>query len=138
MRLDADLNNMRWKIRPEEVLLEVGKSYGSKIGLQKITDVDFYTVNHNTFSVCELVHEQVTFQSFGLRSGRASITSSNSLLPSQVFTTVGIYKGSRVAIKKVTKKKVDINKKLLWEIKQVRKSPESPEGCRYVSTTLAT
>jgi len=28
-------------------------------------------------------------------------------------------KGSRVAIKKVVKKKVDLNKKLLWEIKQV-------------------
>lgn len=57
-------------------------------------------------------------QNFGLTSGRASITSCNSLLPSQIFTTVGIYKGSRVAIKKITKKKVDITKKLLWEIKQ--------------------
>lgn len=28
-------------------------------------------------------------------------------------------KGSRVAIKKVIKKKVDLHKKLLWEIKQV-------------------
>lgn len=38
-----------------------------------------------------------------------------------MFTTVGIYKGERVAIKKVTKKKVvDVTKKLLWEIKQVR------------------
>ncbi|GJQ80786.1 hypothetical protein Trydic_g9377 [Trypoxylus dichotomus] len=101
MRLTADLNNMRWKIRPEEVLLEVGRPFGSRTGLQKITEVDFYT-------------------SFGLRSGRGSITSCNSLLPSPVFTTVGIYKGSRIAIKKISKKKVDINKKLLWEIKQVR------------------
>lgn len=44
MRLAADLNNMRWKIRPEEVLLEVGRPFGSKTGLQKITEVDFYTV----------------------------------------------------------------------------------------------
>lgn len=58
-------------------------------------------------------------QSYGLRSGRASITSTNSL-QAKIFTTVGIHKGNRVAIKKISKKKVDINKKLLWEIKQVR------------------
>lgn len=39
MRLAADLNNMSWKIRPEEILIEVGKTYGSKLGLQKITEV---------------------------------------------------------------------------------------------------
>lgn len=44
MRLAADLNNMRWKIRPEEVLLEVGRPFGSKTGLQKITEVDFYNL----------------------------------------------------------------------------------------------
>lgn len=36
-----------------------------------------------------------------------------------VFYFRAIAKGSRVAIKKVVKKKVDLNKKLLWEIKQV-------------------
>ncbi|RZC42287.1 Pkinase Tyr and/or ANF receptor domain containing protein [Asbolus verrucosus] len=96
MRIAADLNNMSWRIRPEEVIIEVGKPFGSKLALQKLTE------------------------SYGLRSGRASITSTNSLQTGKVFTTVGIYKGSRVAIKKITKKKVDINKKLLWEIKQVR------------------
>lgn len=88
---------MSWRVRPEEVLLEFGKQFGSKLGLQKINE-----------------------QSFGIRSGRPSITSCESVPPSQVFTTIGIYKGNRVAIKKVTKKKVDITKKLLWEIKQVR------------------
>lgn len=41
MRLSADLNNMSWRVRPDEVLLEVGKPYGSKLGLQKINDVNF-------------------------------------------------------------------------------------------------
>ncbi|KAI4466754.1 guanylyl cyclase [Holotrichia oblita] len=121
MRLAADLNNMRWKIRPEEVLLEVGRPFGSKTGLQKITEVDFYTVMlSQDFGLKGNCENCIFSQSFGLRSGRGSITSCNSLLPSPVFTTVGIYKGSRVAIKKISKKKVDINKKLLWEIKQVR------------------
>ncbi|XP_017304012.1 atrial natriuretic peptide receptor 1-like [Diaphorina citri] len=51
---------------------------------------------------------------------RKSNDSNCSLLGAHVYTNVGIYKGSRVAIKKVVKKKVDVNKKLLWEIKQVR------------------
>lgn len=59
------------------------------------------------------------FQTYGLTSCRASITSCNSLQAIKIYTTVGIYKGSRVAIKKVVRKKVDINKKLLREIKQV-------------------
>lgn len=42
MRLVADLNNMSWKIRPEEVHLDVGKPFGSKTGLQKITEVYMY------------------------------------------------------------------------------------------------
>ncbi|KAJ3648141.1 hypothetical protein Zmor_019964 [Zophobas morio] len=95
MRIAADLNNMSWRIRPEEVLIEIGKPFGSKLALQKPPET------------------------FGLRSARASITSTNSI-QTKIFTTVGIYKGNRVAIKKISKKKVDINKKLLWEIKQVR------------------
>lgn len=39
MRLSADLNNMSWRVRPEEVLLEVGKACGSKVTLQKLSDV---------------------------------------------------------------------------------------------------
>ena len=45
-------------------------------------------------------------QQFGVSSGRASIASCTSLPPTQVFTTIGIYKGERVAIKKIAKKKV--------------------------------
>lgn len=97
MRIAADLNNMSWRIRPEEVTIESGnKPFDSKLTLQKMSD------------------------GHGLRSSRASVTSSNSFQPSKIYTTIGIYKGNRVAIKKITKKKVDINKKLLWEIKQVR------------------
>ncbi|EFN89474.1 Atrial natriuretic peptide receptor A [Harpegnathos saltator] len=102
LRLSADLNNMSWRIKPEELLLEVGKQFSSKINLhQAISDIN----------------------NFGLeqRIRRGSQISCESLPPTTVFTTVGIYKGERVAIKKITKKKVvDITKKLLWEIKQVR------------------
>lgn len=41
MRLAADLNNMSWRVRPEEVLLEVGKNCGSKVALQKLSDVSY-------------------------------------------------------------------------------------------------
>lgn len=30
------VNNMAWRVKPEEVLIEVGKLFGSKIGLQKL------------------------------------------------------------------------------------------------------
>lgn len=50
--------------------------------------------------------QNFSLQQFGVNSGRASIASCTSLPPTQVFTTIGIYKGERVAIKKVAKKKV--------------------------------
>ncbi|KAK9871928.1 hypothetical protein WA026_015178 [Henosepilachna vigintioctopunctata] len=87
---------MSWKIRADDIILERGKSFGSKLALQKLNE-------------------------FGLTSGRASFSSAASFqASSKLFTTIGLYKGSCVAIKKITKKKVEINKKLLWEIKQAR------------------
>lgn len=47
-----------------------------------------------------------SLQQIGVSSGRASIASCTSLPPAQVFTTIGIFKSERVAIKKVAKKKV--------------------------------
>lgn len=83
MKINNELNNMSWRVRPDEVLLEVGRLFGSKMGLQKLN-----------------------FDHFGVSSGRASLTSCASLPPTQVFTTIGILKGERVAIKKIIKKKV--------------------------------
>ncbi|XP_020289738.1 atrial natriuretic peptide receptor 1 isoform X2 [Pseudomyrmex gracilis] len=102
LRLSADLNNMSWRVRPEELLLEVGKQFSSKINLhQPMSDA-------NNFGLEQKIR-------------RGSQISCESLPPTTVFTTIGIYKGERVAIKKITKKKVvDVTKKLLWEIKQVR------------------
>ncbi|RZF32953.1 hypothetical protein LSTR_LSTR000823 [Laodelphax striatellus] len=102
MRMTADLNNMSWKVKTEEVLLEMGKPFSSKLALQKN-----FESNDNG------IQERFPYR-------RSSIESNSSFLPAQVYTTIGIYKGSRVAIKKVVKKKVDINKRLLMEIKQVR------------------
>ncbi|XP_075215398.1 atrial natriuretic peptide receptor 1 [Lycorma delicatula] len=102
MRMAADLNNMSWRVRTEEVLLEIGKPFSSRLALQK---------NFEGLDMCAA--ERLAYR-------RTSVESNSSLLPAQVFTTIGIYKGSRVAIKKIVKKKVDINKRLLWEIKQVR------------------
>lgn len=36
MRLNSELNNMAWRVKPEEILIEVGRLFGSKIGLQKL------------------------------------------------------------------------------------------------------
>ncbi|XP_012220390.1 atrial natriuretic peptide receptor 1 isoform X3 [Linepithema humile] len=117
MRLSADLNNMSWRVRPEELLLEVGKQFSSKINLhQAISDMN----------------------NFGLdqRIRRGSQISCESLPPTMVFTTIGIYKGERVAIKKITKKKVvDVTKKLLWEIKQVR-DVTSENTVRFIGACL--
>ncbi|CAD7015388.1 unnamed protein product [Ceratitis capitata] len=102
MKLNNELNNMSWRVRPDEVLLEVGRLHGSKVGLQKL--------NVENFSL----------QQYDIHSGRASIASCTSLPLTQVFTTIGIFKGERVAIKKIHRKKVDITPTLLWEIKQAR------------------
>lgn len=41
LRLSADLNNMSWRIRPEELLLEVGKPFSSKMNLhQAMSDIN--------------------------------------------------------------------------------------------------
>uniref|UniRef100_A0A8D8TCN0 Guanylate cyclase n=3 Tax=Cacopsylla melanoneura TaxID=428564 RepID=A0A8D8TCN0_9HEMI len=104
----ADLNNMSWKIKPSEVLLELNRPYSSRINLQK-PDVS----ENNCVQIFEPLIPDRYFR-------RKSNDSNCSLLGTHVYTNVGIFKGVRVAIKKVVKKKVDINKKLLWEIKQVR------------------
>lgn len=41
MKLSADLNNMNWRIRPAEVLLEVNKPYASRLALQKPCEVSY-------------------------------------------------------------------------------------------------
>lgn len=117
--MSADLNNMSWKIRPEELLLEIGKPFSSKINLhQTIAEVNATESNKEN-----VIKSILPLQNFGLEQHirRESQFSCESLPTTTVFTTVGIYKGERVAIKKITKKKVvDVTKKLLWEIKQVR------------------
>ncbi|CAD1468784.1 unnamed protein product, partial [Heterotrigona itama] len=119
LRVSADLNNMSWKIRPEELLLEIGKPFSSKINLhQAIAEVSKTELNEE-----DIIKSVLPLQNFGLEQHirRESQFSCESLPTTTVFTTVGIYKGERVAIKKITKKKVvDVTKKLLWEIKQVR------------------
>ena len=57
---------------------------------------------------------------FGASSGRGSIISEN-VLPSQAISTVGVFKGERVAIKKISKKKVKKKWKLFWLIDSKKK-----------------
>lgn len=47
MKLNNELNNMSWRVRPDEVLLEVGRLFGSKMGLQKLN----FEVSLQTFSI---------------------------------------------------------------------------------------
>ncbi|XP_044009185.1 atrial natriuretic peptide receptor 1 [Aphidius gifuensis] len=116
LRLSADLNNMSWRIRPEDLLLEVSKVFSSKINLHQVMSEP---------------------NNYGLEQRRrGSQVSGDSFGPTTVFTTVGIYKGERVAIKKITKKKVvDVTKKLLWEIKQVR-DVTSENTVRFIGACL--
>ncbi|TGZ50130.1 Guanylate cyclase [Temnothorax longispinosus] len=72
LRLSADLNNMSWRVRPEELLLEVGKQFSSKINLhQAMSDANNYGLEQ--------------------RIRRGSQISCESLPPTTVFTTIGIY-----------------------------------------------
>lgn len=53
LRLNSELNNMSWRIRPDEILLEVGRLFGSKMGLQKL----------NLEVVSLMFSDQITFYS---------------------------------------------------------------------------
>lgn len=124
MKLNNELNNMSWRVRPDDVLLEVGRLYGSKVGLQKLNaevgKPDLFSSTHLGNIKRFFNFQNFSLQQYGIHSGRASIASCTSLPLTQVFTTIGIFKGERVAIKKIHKKKVDITSTLLWEIKQAR------------------
>lgn len=40
---------MAWRIRPDEILLEVGRLFGSKVGLQKLNyEVSYFFLSHHT------------------------------------------------------------------------------------------
>lgn len=39
VRIDAELNNTSWRVRPEEVLVEVGTGLGSSPALHSINEV---------------------------------------------------------------------------------------------------
>ncbi|KAG8227358.1 hypothetical protein J437_LFUL003347 [Ladona fulva] len=113
LRVAADLNNMAWRVKREEVHWEIGRPFSSRLGLTQQPLHQTKPVEIDPVNSYELALDRN-------RPHCSSISSNQSMIPGKVFTTVGIHKGSRVAIKKVMKKKVDVNKKLLWEIKQVR------------------
>ncbi|XP_026320713.1 atrial natriuretic peptide receptor 1-like [Hyposmocoma kahamanoa] len=102
-RIDAELNNMAWRVRPEEVLVEVGTGLGASPALHSINEVLKLSLGWSARS----------------SSGTVSGVGSTPSLTLSSFT-VGLYKGNRVAVKKIHRKKLDLNKKLLWEIKQAR------------------
>lgn len=64
---------------------------------------------------CAAFLQSFSLQQYGVSSGRASIGSCTSLPPTQVFTTIGIYKGERVAIKKISKKKVSVEGNIAFQ-----------------------
>ncbi|CAG9133951.1 unnamed protein product [Plutella xylostella] len=96
-RIESELNNMSWRVRPEEVLVEVGQALGASPALHSINEALKLSVSWNP------------------RTGAAPPPA---LTPGSF--TVGLYKGNRVAVKKIHRKKLDLNKKLLWEIKLAR------------------
>ncbi|XP_038211303.1 atrial natriuretic peptide receptor 1 [Zerene cesonia] len=99
VKIDAELNNTAWRVRPEEVLVEVASGLGASPALHSINEVLKLSLGWN------------------IRNTNASPVAPSLTLSS---FTVGLYKGNRVAVKKIHRKKLDLNKKLLWEIKQAR------------------
>ncbi|XP_031765770.1 atrial natriuretic peptide receptor 1 [Galleria mellonella] len=100
-RIDAELNNMAWRVRPEEVLVEVGTGLGASPALHSINEVVKLSLSWNARN----------------SNGTPSLGTPSFTLSS---FTVGLYKGNRVAVKKIHRKKLDLNKKLFWEIRQAR------------------
>lgn len=101
------VNNMAWRVKPEEVLIEVGKLFGSKVGLQKLNyEVKevFRFSSHSSY--LRSFSQNFSLTQFGVSSGRGSIISCGSVAPSTAVPTIGVFKGERVAIKKISKKKV--------------------------------
>ncbi|CAF4914628.1 unnamed protein product [Pieris macdunnoughi] len=98
MKIDAELNNTAWRVRPEEVLVEVATGIGTTPVLHSINEVLKLSLGWNIRNTNSVGTQSITLSSF----------------------TVGLYKGNRVAVKKIHRKKLDLNKKLLWEIKQAR------------------
>ncbi|XP_017776288.1 PREDICTED: atrial natriuretic peptide receptor 1-like, partial [Nicrophorus vespilloides] len=87
----TDQNIMQWRVRPDEMMFELGILYDYEPEIPSL------------------------IQSLDVSSSRPSASFINSLQS----TPLGMYKGTRVFIKKIVKKNMDINKKLLSEIKQV-------------------
>ncbi len=79
MKLNNELNNMSWRVRPDEVLLEMGRLYGSKMGLQKLNVevciigwcvykmiINFYLLNHKTFTLIHIhIHKHNGIKVYG-------------------------------------------------------------------------
>ncbi|XP_061721122.1 atrial natriuretic peptide receptor 1-like [Cydia pomonella] len=87
---------MAWRVRPEEVLVEVGTGLGTSPALHSVNEVLKLSLGWSTRGAV----------------GTPAFTLS--------AFTVGLYKGNRVAVKKIHRKKLDLNKKLMWEIRQAR------------------
>lgn len=128
---------MSWRVKSEDLLIEVGKLFGSKVGLQKLN----YEV---TFSKLRNLFKKANFSSFQTFSiTQVEIGSIGSVPASpEIIVGVGVYKGERVSIKKILKKKVkfsqvfptqknnyieklfyvkvEITSALLWELKKTR------------------
>lgn len=63
MRTYSEVNNMSWRVRPDDILLEVGRLFGSKMGLQKLNvevvhlkNVLFLNVVHKAVIHCRIFH----------------------------------------------------------------------------------
>lgn len=117
------VNNMAWRVKPEEVLIEVGKLFGSKVGLQKLNYEVIMGKHVLTMTYCENLTliavfspQNFSLTQFGVNSGRGSIISCGSAATNQPVPTIGVFKGERVAIKKIPKKKVSVRRchVLLW------------------------
>lgn len=49
MRTYSEVNNMSWRVRPDDILLEVGRLFGSKTGLQKLNvEVNCFSIGSNS------------------------------------------------------------------------------------------
>lgn len=125
------VNNMAWRVKPEEVLIEVGKLFGSKVGLQKlnyevIMGKYVMTYCENLTLIASFSSQNFSLTQFGVNSGRGSIISCGSAATNQPVPTIGVFKGERVAIKKIPKKKVSLRgcHVILWSF--CEKFYESP------------
>nr|QNG40927.1 ANPR-like 4 [Placozoa sp. H4] len=107
-RFEADLSSSLWKIDYNEIIFNV-KPGANMFGSMVSTKPQIISRPNSAVSLRQKA-----------KADAISIGSASYAEDMQIFTSMGLYRGNFVAIKKIHKKHIDLSRTLLIELKQVR------------------